>query len=352
MSDNGEYLPSDQEATAPACLRREISEAEHAPALPAIIDAASFVVEPLEQPPELIRGILHQGSKLAFGGGSKSFKTWTFADLALSVAHGKPWLSFETTQGRVLYVNFELQAWSWQSRLNAVAAARGITIEPGRLSLWNLRGHAANFNLLLPQIREAVKQDFALVILDPIYKLYGQTDENRASDVARLLNGIEDLAVETGSAVAFGAHFSKGNQSLKESIDRISGSGVFARDPDSLLIFTKHQTEDAFTVEATLRNFAPVEPFVVRWQFPVMVPDDSLDPANLKQPKGRKKIHSPEALLEVLGDQRLTSTEWSAQAKEVGIGNGTFYELLKELRKLERVMQSRIDRKYQRLLKA
>lgn len=37
------------------------------------------------------------------------------------------------------------------------------------------------------------------------------------------------LTVETGAGVAFGSHFSKGNQIQKESIDRISGSGVFAR---------------------------------------------------------------------------------------------------------------------------
>src|SRR2546422_7325919 len=38
----------------------------------------------------------------------------------------------------------------------------------------------------LPKIRDTAKQDFALIILDPIYKIYGQTDENSAGDVARL----------------------------------------------------------------------------------------------------------------------------------------------------------------------
>jgi len=37
--------------------------------------------------------------------------------------------------------------------------------------------------------------------------------------------------VKTGAAVGFGAHYSKGNQAGKEAIDRVSGSGVFARDP-------------------------------------------------------------------------------------------------------------------------
>src|SRR5206468_366871 len=100
----------------------------------------------------------------------------------------------------------------WQRRIQAVAQAKGIEIQPGKFSVWNLRGKAANFATLLPQVRETVKGDFSLIVLDPIYKLYGQTDENSAGDVAKLLNAIEDLAVESGAAVAFGAHFSKGNQ--------------------------------------------------------------------------------------------------------------------------------------------
>src|ERR1019366_1572546 len=143
-------------------------------------------------------------------------------------------------------------------------------------------------------------EGFALIILDPIYKLYGGTDENAAGDVAALLNSLERLAVETGAAIAFGAHFAKGNAAGKEAIDRISGSGVFARDPDSLLIFTKHESEDAFTVEPILRNFAPVAPFAVRWHFPLMQLAADLDPAKLKQAGGRPAKHRPQDLLDVL----------------------------------------------------
>jgi hypothetical protein len=315
--------------------------------LPAIVDAAAFITEPLPEPPQLIAGILHQASKLILGGGSKSFKTWTLLDLALSVAFGKPWLGFDTVQGKVVFCNFEMQPWSWQKRLCAVAKAKGITIEPGAISLWNLRGHAANFNLLLPQIRDAVKDGFALIVLDPLYKLYGQTDENKASDVARLLNAIDDLTVQTGAAVASGSHFSKGNQAGKESIDRISGSGVFARDPDSLLIFTRHEEADAFTVESTLRNFAPVDPFVVRWCYPTMQRDTALDPAKLKQPGGRKQEHTAAELLAVLPAGGLTNQEWIQAAKsENGITERTFYRLRAELEKSAKVLKSATNGKW------
>lgn len=283
--------------------------------LPPVIDAAEFVAHELPQPPELVGGILHQGSKLVLGGGSKSFKTWTLLDLAVSVAHGCQWLGRNTAQGRVLYLNFEIQPWSWQGRVGAVAKGKGITLKPGQLSLWNLRGRANDYTVLLPQIQQAAKRDYSLIVLDPIYKLYGQTDENSAGDVAKLLNAIDELCTRTGAATAFGAHFSKGIQSGKDSIDRISGSGVFARDPDSLLIFTAHEEADAFTVEATLRNFPRPEPFVVRWEYPLMVPDLQLDPTKLKTKAGRKRAHQPEELCAALaGIAPATVSGWATAA--------------------------------------
>ena len=50
------------------------------------------------------------------------------------------------------------------------------------------------------------------------------------------------------------------------TLTSISGSGVFARDPDSLVVFTKHEEEGAFAGEMIVRNLPPVAPFVVRWR--------------------------------------------------------------------------------------
>jgi hypothetical protein len=126
-------------------------------------------------------------------------------------------------------------------------------------------------------------------VFDPPYKLLGARDENASRDMADLMNAVESVAVETGAAVAFGSHYSKGNQAGKDSMDRISGSGVLARDPDSIITMTRHVKDDAFAVEMTLRNFPPQEPFVVRREHPLMIVDRKLDPAKLKQAVGRKE---------------------------------------------------------------
>ena len=130
----------------------------------------------------------------------------------------------------------------------------------------NLRGHATDFSALIPTILGRIRDTgYALILIDPIYKGLGSRNENDAGDIANLLNEVEQLAVKSGAAVVFGAHFSKGNQAGKESIDRIGGSGVFAREPDVILTMTPHEDEDAHVIDLTLRALPPVQPFVVRW---------------------------------------------------------------------------------------
>jgi len=262
--------------------------------LPEILDAGAWLQTQVERPAELIAGVLHRGSKFVLGGASKTFKTWALLDMAASVATGSPWWGLDTQRARVLYLNFEIQSPFIHGRFCTICQRRGLTLPAGSLLLWNLRGHAADFAALLPKIAARVEGDgFGLVILDPVYRGLGGRDENSAGDVADLLNEIEKLAVKTGAAVAFVAHFSKGSQAGKEHADRISGSGVFARDPDSIITLTRHEEAECFSVEATLRNFPPLEPFVVRWTWPLFERADGLNPDALKAVAGRPKNKVP-----------------------------------------------------------
>jgi hypothetical protein len=313
--------------------------------LPPILDACDFVVTKYEPSPELIKGLVHQGTKVVIGGGSKSFKTWVQLDAAISVAYGLTWMDCETQAGRVLFVNLEIKPEFFQSRVAKICEARGIQQCPGRLDIWNLRGYSAPYRVIIPKIIERVMEaKYSLIVLDPVYKLYGNTDENSASEVAQLLNELERVCVETGAAVMFGAHYSKGNQAAKESIDRISGSGVFARDPDTIIPFTKHEEEGSFVVEPILRNLPPVTPFVVSWNHPLMERNQDLDASKLKQSGGRPKEHVPKDILSLLDDGRLTNEKWQEMAaKNYGISRATFFRLKSELKSQGVIMFSRID---------
>ena len=337
-----EYIPGEDEiADAEAARDGPLNP------LPEIVDACAFLSMEIKPPDELISGILHKGSKLAFGGSSKSFKTWNLLDMAISVAAGARWIGRETVKGKVLFLNFEIQGYFWQHRIAVVSKAKGIELTPGMVNLWNLRGHAANFRQIIPKVIDRCRlENFSMIVLDPIYKLYGGADENAAGDMAELFNSLETVAVQTGAAIAYGAHFAKGNASQKEAIDRISGSGVFARDPDSLVIFTKHEEDDAFVIEPILRNLPPVDPFVVRWNFPLMEAADDLNPEKLKQAAGRKSENFPEDILALLPESGLTQSDWLKAAQEKGVSERTFFRLKSALKREGKTLESRISGKW------
>jgi RecA-family ATPase len=263
--------------------------------LPEIVPGNEFMAAPSPEPPQLIEGVLHQGSKMVLGGASKSRKSWSLIDLMLAVSTGGPWWGFPTIRGRVLYINFELPDFAFHYRLNAIAAAKGISDFAG-FDLWNLRGYATDLSDLIPKILLRIRDNsYALIVLDPIYKGLGKRDENKAGDIASLCNEIEQLAVRSDAAVVFGAHYSKGNQAGKDAIDRIGGSGVFARDPDVILTMTPHEERDAYVVDLTLRALPHVDPFVVRWQDARFERDSGADASKVKQPGKAAKEAAPKA---------------------------------------------------------
>ena len=260
--------------------------------LPSPDDGMSFVKDDIAIPPELVAGVLHKGTKMVLGGPSKAYKTWALLDLAVSVATGSDWWGFPCVKGKVIYLNFEIPRPFMRKRLEAVLEAKGVKLEPGQLEIWNLRGYAGSFEKLSTDIVDQLKEaEYVLSIIDPTYKVMGDRDENSASDMNNLMNTFEQLCHSTGVSVAFGSHFAKGNASGKEAIDRISGSGVTARDPDSILTLTRHSAGDAyFTADFTLRNFPRVDPFVLMREHPLMIRCPDLDPNDLKQPERMQKL--------------------------------------------------------------
>ena len=220
------------------------------PPLPEILTLRQLVETAPASPPQIIEGVLHQGCKMILGGTSKSNKSWCLLDLAISVASGEKWWGHRCAKMPVVYINFELHRWSIAQRLNALAGARPECKGLGEsLALWNLRGRNADLALLRPKLEEQLaRHQFGLIILDPAYKLLGDRDENANGEIASLMNELEGLVQRTGAALVVAHHFAKGDSTAKSAIDRMSGAGAWARDPDSILVLTPHEEPDCFRV--------------------------------------------------------------------------------------------------------
>lgn len=196
--------------------------------------------------PCLIENVLRKGHKMLIAGPSKAGKSFLLIELCIAIAEGKKWLQWQCSQGKVLYVNLELDRASCLHRFKDVYMSLGIRPESLKnIDIWNLRGKSVPMDKLAPKlIRRASKKDYTAVIIDPIYKVI-TGDENSADQMANFCNQFDKVCTELGCAVIYCHHHSKGSQGAKKSMDRASGSGVFARDPDALLDLIELETTEA-----------------------------------------------------------------------------------------------------------
>jgi RecA-family ATPase len=231
---------------------------------------------------------------------SKAGKTFALVELAICIAEGRRWVGFRCKQGRVLYLNMELDEASFDDRMKRVYEKMEIeNPHQENIDIVHLRGKVEMLEKLIPQITRTMKNgNYSAVILDPTYKL-GIGDENAAEAVIRFTNAIDRIA-NAGASVIYAHHHSKGAQGAKASMDRASGSGVFARDADALLdmielsIPKEHEEliraeygekVTAWRMEATLREFPRIEPVNLFFCYPLHEIDASgfLEKANLAE---------------------------------------------------------------------
>ena len=234
----------------------------------------------------LIDGILRKGHKMLLAGPSKAGKSFALIELAIAIAEGRKWLdSFQCAQGRVLYVNLELDRASCLHRFRDVYDTLGLPpTHIDDIVIWNLRGHATPMDRLAPKLIARAKElKLSAVIIDPIYKVL-TGDENSADQMTHFCNQFDKICTELGCSTIYCHHHSKGLQGFKKSMDRASGSGVFARDPDAMLDMIQLQVEPdkenpditsedfrrtAWRITGTLREFPPFEPVNVQFCWPV-----------------------------------------------------------------------------------
>jgi hypothetical protein len=137
---------------------------------------------------------------------------------------------------------------------------------------------------------------FKVLILDATYRFFPKgTDENSNAALADIYNQLDAYAGLLGCSFVLVHHASKGNQSGKAVTDVGAGAGSQSRAADTHLVLRPHEETDCVVVDAAVRSWPPIEPRCIRWTFPLWMPDDSLDPADLRpeRPKRRSKPVEP-----------------------------------------------------------
>lgn len=247
--------------------------------------------------PSLIDGLLRLGHVGLLVARAKSGKSWAAIALSIAVATGAAWLGFACSQGRVLYIDPELDRRSLDRRFRLVADAMHADPEAvdRNVMRWSLRGvltskgQAPTIADVAHDVSERARfgdlDGLALVLIDSCSALLAG-DENASGDVRAYFNWCLRISQATGAAVALVHHEGKAMSGDRDGMARGRGSSAWADCPDLVLSLVEtfppsgnqsdylRDGQRAFTLEtAAIREFAPVEPRRLIWQFPTFTLD-------------------------------------------------------------------------------
>jgi hypothetical protein len=221
--------------------------------------------------------------------------------MALSICAGVDWLDFPVSQGKVLLLDNELHEPTLVHRIRQIAATLRLD-EPAfaeRLDVECYRGRLTDIHGVVERLKQSTPGTYKAVILDSLYRFAPKGfDENSNAHTTELYNLIDSAAAHLGCAIVCVRHTSKGSQSNKSVTDTGAGAGAQSRAADCHLVLRAHETESAFVVAAALRSFPKLEPFTIKFEWPVFFRATDLDPALLASDKPRRNKPTTEVRLE------------------------------------------------------
>jgi hypothetical protein len=251
-----------------------------------VVSYSSFMAMAMEKPKWLIEDIWTAGSHGFIGGEPKTSKTTIALALGLAVASGRDFLGrFAVgTQGPVLFVQEENAPWMMQDRMRKLSVEMGIVTRseiqekdlPDDVPLQIVNN--AGFDL-----SEETHRDFlegyvsemrpVLVILDPLYLIFGPINANEQGQVQPFLKWIIALRYKYDCAVMIVHHMGKKSETTvgRRAGQRLLGSATLHGFTDSAL-YTSALSDPRggwtkVLIEREFRAMEPQDPIEMAWHF-------------------------------------------------------------------------------------
>lgn len=191
-----------------------------------------FMYKDLGLPEFAIKGVWQDKSVGIMAGEPKTMKSMLAIDMGLSLCTGSNFLgSCLTRRGGALYIQEEINTADVKNRVSKQAKAKGITdldlncIPDLPFTVMNNKGfdlttdeHKKNIEYLVDTL------DIKLLILDPMYMMLGDKDENSATDMRPVLQWLTSLREKYECSVLVIHHFKKTDS--KRSGQRMRGSSI------------------------------------------------------------------------------------------------------------------------------
>ena len=205
-----------------------------------IISTKDILKEQTESP-YLINGLIREGELGVTAAPTKIGKTWFQMEMALHIASGKEFLGMTIDKPRsVLFINAELKSITFGIRTKWLMERCNITSEDigDRYYSATLRAHSYSLAELIRILKRGYEQgnyNFSAIFIDPIYKIYGDLDENSNTDMAALMTCLIQFAEVSNATIFLTDHHAKGARDWLIHYEQMAGAGTKQRAPDTIV---------------------------------------------------------------------------------------------------------------------
>ena len=194
----------------------------------------------------LIEDFWENGSVGVIGAPSKSFKSTFALNLACAVATGKPFDGRKVKQGAVLIIQGENNLSMEQHKIYAVT---GCDTPPPI--------YFVDDNITMEQVyrleNDIRELGVKLLIIDPMYLLFGSGDINRHQDIVERLEMLTRLSKNTGCAVMLVHHSRKLERGAKITTSDMYGSAFIEGWYESMILLQR-KSNNSSTMTTYFRN--------------------------------------------------------------------------------------------------
>jgi len=204
------------------------------------VRGSEYYLADREPIPYIVSDLILEGSVNLWYGQFGSKKTWSLLDLAVCVASGKQWLSFDVNPCKVLIVDEESGERRLADRLGSIIrgelAPEGVPVNSVSLAQFNLRDNPNDLNALIILISETGAK---LVIIDALADIMLGGDENAVKDTQPVFAGLRKASELTGASFIVIHHSNK--------LGGYRGSSAIAGAIDSMLLIQSKPESDLIT---------------------------------------------------------------------------------------------------------
>lgn len=233
----------------------------------------------------LIEDFWENGSVGVIGAPSKSFKSTFALNLACAVATGKPFDGRKVKQGAVLIIQGENNLSMEQHKIYAVTGCE----TPPPI-------YFVDDNITMEQVyrleNDIRELGVKLLIIDPMYLLFGNGDINRHQDIVERLEMLTRLSKNTGCSVMLIHHSRKLERGAKITTSDMYGSAFIEGWYESMILLQR-KSNNSSTMTTYFRNHRSGDVYD-------LVVDDNMGCRAFAR-KGESAYDSPEADFSILG---------------------------------------------------